>query len=114
MRCQLGVDANVERLSPLELAKRCSAEDIAELLEYGLEGKPISNGDETPTVEEDAPPVKLWSMYSTTCDICFTVSAIMLIKQAPGSFSPPAMLPRTRPLKLTKPNLANHRPYLRL
>ena len=115
LSCQLGTDAHIERLRPLDLARRCSAKtEIIELLEYGLEGKPVSNGNEAPTVEEDTPQVKIWSMYQTTCDICFMVSALMLFKPAPRSFSPPTMLPRTRPDKLTNSKLANHRPYLRL
>jgi len=67
--CQHGTGNAAETLTPLILARRCDAgEEIINMLEYGVEGRPTSDKDQS--TKGDAVPVRRYNKWSTTCDVC--------------------------------------------
>lgn len=76
VKCTLGNGTDTEKLSPLDLARRCDAgEDIISLLQYDL-GVRAKFKTQSGIIAEK--PVRMYALHGegdVFCDICFNVSS---------------------------------------
>ncbi|KAI0888363.1 ankyrin repeat-containing domain protein [Annulohypoxylon maeteangense] len=69
VKCTLGIGTDTEKLTPLDLARRCDAgEDIINMLRYGV-GDQDESEKQSRLVAEG--PVRIYALHNNyTCDIC--------------------------------------------